>query len=69
MVHAVVLAAGASTRYGAATPKQQVLLPRVLTALRAASLDGILVVTGAHRIETDARPTNKDLRQMAEVEL
>ena len=55
MVHAVVLAAGASSRYGVSPPKQAELLPRVLAALRAsASLDGILVVLGAHAVETDA---------------
>ncbi len=54
-VHAVVLAAGASSRYGASPPKQAVLLPRVLAALRAASaLDGVVVVLGAHDMETDA---------------
>lgn len=55
MIHAVVLAAGASSRYGAAPSKQQELLPAVLAALRASSsLDGILVVLGAHDVETDA---------------
>ena len=55
MIHAVVLAAGASSRYGASPPKQAVLLPHVLIALRASSsLDGILVVLGAHEVETDA---------------
>jgi len=50
-----VLAAGASSRYGASPPKQAVLLPHVLIALRASSsLDGILVVLGAHEVETDA---------------
>ncbi|MBX5474561.1 MAG: NTP transferase domain-containing protein [Thermoleophilia bacterium] len=54
-VHAVVLAAGASSRYGVSPPKQAELLPRVLGALRAAStLDGILVVLGAHDVATDA---------------
>jgi CTP:molybdopterin cytidylyltransferase MocA len=52
---AVVLAAGASSRYGTSPPKQALLLPRVLAALRAAtSLDGTVVVTGAHALETDA---------------
>ena len=56
MIHAVVLAAGASSRYGVAPPKQRVLLPRVLAALaRAASVDGVVVVTGAHEIDVDAR--------------
>jgi CTP:molybdopterin cytidylyltransferase MocA len=55
MVHAVVLAAGASSRYGVSPPKQAELLPRVLVALRASrSLDDILVVLGAHEVETDA---------------
>jgi CTP:molybdopterin cytidylyltransferase MocA len=54
-VHAIVLAAGASSRYGASPPKQAELLPRVLAALRAAStLDGVLVVLGAHDVPTDA---------------
>lgn len=54
-VHAVVLAAGASSRYGASPPKQAELLPSVLAALRAAStLDGVLVVLGSHDVETDA---------------
>jgi nicotine blue oxidoreductase len=52
----VVLAAGASSRYGGAPPKQVVLLPRVLDALAAArSLAGVVVVAGAHPLETDAR--------------
>ncbi len=55
MIYAVVLAAGASSRYGASPPKQAELLPSVLAALRRAhSLAGILVVLGAHEIETDA---------------
>ena len=50
-----MLAAGASSRYGVSPPKQAELLPRVLAALRAsASLDGILVVLGAHEIGTEA---------------
>jgi CTP:molybdopterin cytidylyltransferase MocA len=54
-VVAVVLAAGASSRYGTSPPKQAELLPRVLVALRAATaLDGIVVVVGAHDLETDA---------------
>src|SRR6201999_1482151 len=54
LIHAVVLAAGASSRYGAAPPKQQELLPDVLAALhKSSALDGILVVLGAHPVETD----------------
>jgi nicotine blue oxidoreductase len=53
LIAAVVLAAGASSRYGTTPPKQQVFLPRVLEALRG--LDEIVVVTGAHPVETEAR--------------
>ena len=55
MIAAVVLAAGASSRYGVAPPKQADLLPSVLERVRAArSVDAILVVLGAHEVETDA---------------
>ena len=54
MIYAVVLAAGASSRYGTAPPKQQVLLPDVLDALASTSVDGVLVVTGAHQVATSA---------------
>jgi CTP:molybdopterin cytidylyltransferase MocA len=47
-VFAVVLAAGASSRYGTEPPKQVALLPRVLAALRQSSVDEIVVVSGAH---------------------
>ena len=56
MISAIVLAAGASSRYGTSPPKQQELLPHVLAALRrAASLDDVLVVLGAHDVEVDGR--------------
>jgi CTP:molybdopterin cytidylyltransferase MocA len=48
-----VLAAGAATRFGA--PKQRLFLPDVLAALAASSVDDVVVVTGAHEVETDAR--------------
>jgi CTP:molybdopterin cytidylyltransferase MocA len=55
LIFAVVLAAGASSRYGTSPPKQEELLPHVLAALRrATSLDGVLVVTGAHAVDVDA---------------
>jgi CTP:molybdopterin cytidylyltransferase MocA len=55
VIAAVVLAAGASSRYGIDPPKQQEFLPAVLDALRrASSVDEIVVVTGAHALDTDA---------------
>jgi len=53
MVWAVVLAAGAASRFGA--PKQRLLLEPVLERVRASGVDGVLVVSGAHELETDAR--------------
>jgi CTP:molybdopterin cytidylyltransferase MocA len=54
MIYAVVLAAGASSRYGVSPPKQVELLPRVLDAVHASALDGSVVVSGAHALETDS---------------
>ena len=54
MIAAIVLAAGASTRFG--SPKQAVLLEPVVRRVRAsASVDDVLVVLGAHEVETSAR--------------
>ena len=44
----MVLAAGASTRYGGV--KQHDLLPAVLAALRETSVDEVVVVEGAHAL-------------------
>jgi CTP:molybdopterin cytidylyltransferase MocA len=53
VIAAVVLAAGAGSRFGGA--KQQLLLPAVLEALRASAVDDVVVVAGAHPLEIDAR--------------
>jgi CTP:molybdopterin cytidylyltransferase MocA len=52
-IAAVVLAAGEATRFGA--PKQRLLLPAVLERLARAPVDEVVVVAGAHELETDAR--------------
>lgn len=54
MIAAVVLAAGASTRFG--SPKQRLLLAPVLERVgRARSVDHVVVVVGAHAVESGAR--------------
>jgi CTP:molybdopterin cytidylyltransferase MocA len=53
VIAAVVLAAGAATRFGA--PKQRLLLPEVVSRVRASAVDEIVVVQGAHELESDAR--------------
>jgi CTP:molybdopterin cytidylyltransferase MocA len=52
VVWAVVLAAGASTRFG--PPKQRILIGEVLDRVRASSVDGVVVVVGAHELDADA---------------
>ena len=54
MIAAVVLAAGASTRFG--SPKQAVLLEPVLKRVReSTAIDDIVVVVGAHEVEANVR--------------
>jgi CTP:molybdopterin cytidylyltransferase MocA len=53
VIAAVVLAAGAATRFGG--PKQALLLPRVLERVRASSVEDIVVVSGAYPLDADAR--------------
>lgn len=53
MIAAVVLAAGEASRFG--SPKQQLMLGDVLRAVRASSVNDVVVVEGAYVLETDAR--------------
>jgi CTP:molybdopterin cytidylyltransferase MocA len=53
-VYAVVLAAGASSRYGTNPPKQVALLPDVLAALRESSVGDVVVVSGAHELPVES---------------
>jgi nicotine blue oxidoreductase len=54
MICAVVLAAGASTRFG--SPKQRLLLPEVLERVSESAVDDVVVVLGAHPVgEVGAR--------------
>jgi CTP:molybdopterin cytidylyltransferase MocA len=52
-VWAVLLAAGASSRFG--SPKQRLLVEPVLERVRASGVDGVVVVTGAHEVEASAQ--------------
>jgi CTP:molybdopterin cytidylyltransferase MocA len=51
VIAAIVLAAGAASRFGA--PKQALLLPRVLERLAEAPVDEVMVVTGAHPLKAE----------------
>lgn len=59
-VAVVVLAAGASTRFG--EPKQRLLLPLVLERVARAPVDEIVVVEGAHRLDAIEEPGEPSLR-------
>ncbi|MBA2294398.1 MAG: nucleotidyltransferase family protein [Actinobacteria bacterium] len=65
-IAAVVLAAGAATRFG--SPKQQLLLPRVLERLAQSPVDEIVVVEGAHGLSDTASRASVRLVRCAEWE-
>ena len=52
-VPAIVLAAGASTRFG--SPKQRLLLGPVLERVRTSGVSNVVVVLGAHEVDVDAK--------------
>jgi CTP:molybdopterin cytidylyltransferase MocA len=53
VIVAVVLAAGAATRFG--SPKQRLLLEPVLERVGASRVDEVVVVLGAHEVATSER--------------
>ena len=59
-VAAVVLAAGAATRFG--SPKQHLLLPRVLGRLAESAIDEIVVVEGAYELRDTVSPPSRLVR-------
>jgi CTP:molybdopterin cytidylyltransferase MocA len=65
-IAAVVLAAGAATRFGA--PKQHLLLPRVLERLGESPVDQIVVVEGAYELCVDSTQAPVRLVRCAEWE-
>lgn len=52
MIAAVVLAAGAATRFGSA--KQQVLVEEVIERVREAGIEEVVVVSGAYELDASA---------------
>jgi CTP:molybdopterin cytidylyltransferase MocA len=54
VIAAVILAAGAATRFG--SPKQALLLPRILERVRASGVDEVVVVEGAYPLHQIGAP-------------
>ena len=59
-IAAVVLAAGAATRFG--SPKQHLLLPRVLGRLAESAVDETVVVEGAYELRDTVSPPSRLVR-------
>ena len=65
-IAAVLLAAGASTRFGA--PKQRVLLPDILARVEASPVDEIVVVEGAYELRVESTQGRTRVVQCADWE-
>ena len=62
-VAAIVLAAGEASRFG--SPKQRVLLPRVIERLHETSVEEVVVVQGAHELSLPSHTVSRGVRVVA----